>query len=323
MSLKEAAAFFREHASFFIVSHVSPDEDTLGSALALREGLIRLGKTARVVCPDPVPHACHCLPGWENVLFNGELPEDSESLVFVDTAAADRTGCYSDHAKREAGSLCIDHHGTNPALEGHGFAEVNYVEACAAVGELVLLVLQELGVAFTPVIGKLLYCAIASDTGNFAYSSTSARTFALMAKVMESGFDLPEANRELFRSVSLRKTRLQALALTNAEILRDGRAALSAVSLTDMAACDASSEDGDGIVDALRDIETVEIACYLREESAQKVKASLRAKGSRSVSALARKYAGGGHDQAAGCTLQLPLHEAAALMRTEILALLD
>ena len=321
MSLKEAAAFLKEHASFFIVCHVSPDEDTLGSALALKEALLLLGKSARVACPDKVPYACHCLPGWESILTDGEQPEEGEAVVFVDIAAADRAGSYISLTEGSE-TLCIDHHGTNPALEGQGFARVNYVEECAAAGELVMLLIRKLDIELNRTVGKLLYCAIASDTGNFAYNSTSARTFALMAEVMESGFDLPQANRELFRSVSLRKTRLQALALTNAEILRNGRAALAAVSLEDMASCNASSEDGDAIVDALRDIDTVEIACYLREET-DRVKASLRAKGDKNVSVLARKYAGGGHGQAAGCTLYMPLEEAKNLMREEILALTD
>lgn len=322
MSLKEAAGFLREHESFFIVSHVSPDEDTLGSALALRAGLISLGKRVRVACEDKVPGSCAMLPGREHVLCAREKPEEGEAVVFVDIAAADRAGIYAAYTGKKD-TLCIDHHGTNPVFEGKAYAEVNFVEECAASGELILLVLEELGIALDKETGKLLYCAIASDTGNFAYSSTTARTFAVMAKVMESGFDLPEANRELFRSVSLKKTRLQALALTNAEIFKEGRAALSTVSLKDMESCSASSEDGDGIVDALRDIDTVQVACYIREESAEKVKASFRSKGGRKVAGLARKYEGGGHDQAAGCTLHMPLKEAAALMREEILALLE
>ena len=321
MSLKEAAAFIRERASFFIVCHVSPDEDTLGSGLALREALLQLGKRVRIACEDSVPGSCRCLPGHENVLYLGEEPVEAEAVIYVDTAAIDRAGRYSAFAERAAGSLCIDHHRTNPALEGQGFAEVNYVEDCAASGELVVLLLEELGVQLTPVIGKLLYAAISTDTGNFAYSATTARTFAVMARVMESGFDLPEANRELFRSISLKKTRLQSLALYNAEILYGGRAALSTVSMADMATCDATSEDGDGIVDALRDIDTVEVACYLREEQ-DRIKASLRSKSSADVALLAKKYAGGGHAKAAGCTLHMPLQDAADLMRGELLVLL-
>ena len=167
-----------------------------------------------------------------------------------------------------------------------------------------------------------LYAAIASDTGNFAYSSTTARTFSVMADVMQSGFDLAGTNRSLFRNISLRKTRLQADALCRAEILADGRGALAAVSEKDMAAFGASKEDGDTIVDALRDIDTVEAAVYLREEK-EHVKASLRAKGNGNVGALAKKYGGGGHMQAAGCTLQMPLAEATELMRRELLALLS
>lgn len=321
MSLKEASAFIKEHASFFIVSHLSPDEDTLGSALSLKEALLSLGKEARVVCQDPVPYACRCLPGWESVLSSGEQPTEAEAVVFVDIAAADRAGSYIAYTGRKD-TLCIDHHGTNPALAGKAYAEVNFVEECAASGELVLLVIRELGVKLTPTLGKLLYCAIASDTGNFAYSSTSARTFRLMSEVMESGFNLPEANRELFRSVSLKKTRLQALALTKAEILSEGRVALATVSLADIASCEATGADGDGIVDALRDIDSVQLACYLREEK-DKVKVSLRAKGKRTISGLASKYSGGGHDQAAGCSLYMSLQEATELMRKEILALID
>ena len=312
----DAVAFLRAYDSFLLIAHVSPDGDTLGSCLALQWLLRQLGKAARVVCDDPVPHLYGFLPGAEDVL-PGDAAGDAQAFVAVDCADEARAGRPWQRAG-EKPTLCIDHHITNP-----GFAQVNYVEDCAATGELVTLLYEALDQPISPEAGVCLYTAIATDTGNFAYSSVTSRTFALMGKVMESGFDLPECNRLLYRNERLQKLKMTARTVENAKLYRHEQVIVGTLSKAEMDAVNGLGADSDGIVDRLRDVETVVAACFLREEGEGEVKLSLRSKGKVDCTALAKAYGGGGHVRAAGATLHMSLQQAEEQVTKALLSAFD
>ena len=312
----DAVAFLRAHDSFLLIAHVSPDGDTLGSCLALQKLLQQLGKQAWVVCDDPLPHLYAFLPGADGLLAP-DAAVDAQAFVAVDCADVGRTGSQWDRVGTKP-SLCIDHHITNP-----GFADVNYIEDCAATGELITLLYDAFGQPINPEVGACLYTAIATDTGNFAYSSVSPRTFSLMAKVMESGFDLPECNRLIYRNQRLQKLRMTARTVENAKLYRDGQVIVATLSKAETEAVDGLKADAEGIIDSLRDVETVVVACFLREEGASEVKLGLRAKDRVDCAALARAYGGGGHLRAAGATLHMSLAEAEAEVTKALLTAFD
>ena len=314
--LSDAVAFLTKYDSFLLMAHVAPDGDTLGSCLALQKLLQQLGKQAWVVCDDPLPHLYAFLPGADGLLAP-DAAVDAQAFVAVDCADVGRTG--SQWARvGERPSLCIDHHITNP-----GFADVNYIEDCAATGELICLLYDAFGQPINPEVGACLYTAIATDTGNFAYSSVTPRTFALMGKVMESGFDLPECNRLIYRNQRLQKLRMTARTVENAKLYRDGQVIVATLSKAETEAVDGLKADAEGIIDSLRDVETVVVACFLREEGASEVKLSLRAKDRVDCAALARAYGGGGHLRAAGATLHMSLAEAEAEVTKALLTAFD
>ena len=314
--LSDAVAFLTKYDSFLLMAHVAPDGDTLGSCLALQKLLQQLGKQAWVVCDDPLPHLYAFLPGADGLLAP-DAAVDVQAFVAVDCADVGRTG--SQWARvGERPSLCIDHHITNP-----GFADVNYIEDCAATGELITLLYDAFGQPINPEVGACLYTAIATDTGNFAYSSVTPRTFALMGKVMESGFDLPECNRLIYRNQRLQKLRMTARTVENAKLYRDGQVIVATLSKAETEAVDGLKADAEGIIDSLRDVETVVVACFLREEGASEVKLSLRAKDRVDCAALARAYGGGGHLRAAGATLHMSLAEAEAEVTKALLTAFD
>ena len=314
--LSDAVAFLTKYDSFLLMAHVAPDGDTLGSCLALQKLLQQLGKQAWVVCDDPLPHLYAFLPGADGLLAP-DAAVDAQAFVAVDCADVGRTG--SQWARvGERPSLCIDHHITNP-----GFADVNYIEDCAATGELICLLYEAFGQPINPEVGACLYTAIATDTGNFAYSSVTPRTFALMGKVMESGFDLPECNRLIYRNQRLQKLRMTARTVENAKLYRDGQVIVATLSKAETEAVDGLKADAEGIIDSLRDVETVVVACFLREEGASEVKLSLRAKDRVDCAALARAYGGGGHLRAAGATLHMSLAEAEAEVTKALLTAFD
>ena len=314
--LSDAVAFLTKYDSFLLMAHVAPDGDTLGSCLALQKLLQQLGKQAWVVCDDPLPHLYAFLPGADGLLAP-DAAVDVQAFVAVDCADVGRTGSQWDRVGTKP-SLCIDHHITNPA-----FATVNHIEDCAATGELITLLYDAFGQPINPEVGACLYTAIATDTGNFAYSSVTPRTFALMGKVMESGFDLPECNRLIYRNQRLQKLRMTARTVENAKLYRDGQVIVATLSKAETEAVDGLKADAEGIIDSLRDVETVVVACFLREEGASEVKLSLRAKDRVDCAALARAYGGGGHVRAAGATLYMSLEEAEAEVTKALLAAFD
>lgn len=310
--LKEAAEFIRRYQEFILISHISPDGDTLGSSLALSIALKNAGKKAEIVCGDPVPEAYRFLPGASSIRKPSEV-QPTEAVITVDCSTLSRTGDSKrlfDSAKE---SLCIDHHRTNT-----GFADVNFIRRKGAAGELIVLLLKELGYGMDREIGMCLYAAIATDTGNFSYSGTTPDTFRAMAEILETGFDLPEVNRLLFRTIPLRKVRLTNLVLERMQLSRNNAVAVSYAELKDFAACCAGAEDSDGIIDSMRDIDTVECAAFLREAEDGSIRVSFRAKSKVDISLIASEYDGGGHRLAAGCTLNMSMEEAFRLMTEKL-----
>ena len=144
-----------------------------------------------------------------------------------------------------------------------------------------------------------------------------------MGRVMASGFDLPECNRMIYRNQRLQKLRMLARTVENARLYRDGQVVVATLSRAETEAVGGRKADADGIIDSLRDVETVQAACFLREEGASEVKLSLRAKAKVDCAALAMAYGGGGHVRAAGATLHMTLAEAEAQVTNALLAAFD
>ena len=310
MSLERAIQFIQSHHSFVLAAHQSPDGDALGSCLALRAALIGMGKQAVVVCPDCVPNPVRFLVGADTVTGTNGIEPPREAVIYIDCADHKRAGSLQAALETAPFQFCIDHHGTNPRESKDG----DWVEEVSATGELILRLLKALHAPITKEIATALYTAIATDPGNFAYSNTSPEAFCAAAELLRVGIDLAEINRVLFREMPLSKAKLIAYTLDHMELDADGQLALCAIPESALEACGAKKEDCEGLIDYLRDIDTVEAACTLRESDGV-VRVSMRSKRFCNVAAVAKRFGGGGHIHAAGCTLILPLGEAVRTMR--------
>ncbi len=315
MNLEQATAFIQSHQSFYLAAHRSPDGDTLGSCLALRAALRKMGKDATVVCPDPVPRYLQFLEGADTVVSDPDLQPPKEAVIYVDCADHARTGWMQPILEQAPYQFCIDHHETNPRRSKDG----DWVENVSATGELIYVLFDALGTVITHGIAEALYTAISTDTGNFAYSNTTAETFLTAAKLLEYGIDLPELNRILFREMRVAKAKMIAYALTNVQLYRDGKLGIVAIPKAVLDGYGASKYDCEGLIDYVRDIDVVEAACVLRESSDGTVRISMRSKRTCDVAAVAQQFGGGGHQRAAGCTLELPLDRAFETMRDALL----
>jgi phosphoesterase RecJ-like protein len=211
--------------------------------------------------------------------------------------------------------LDVDHHHDNTR-----FGDVNLIVADASsTGEVLRDVFAELGVELTPELAEPLYIALVTDTGRFQYANTTPKALRLAAELVEAGADIHAVFQEVYESVEFAKLKLLARALGRAEVLEGGRIVVSHLLRDDFADAGASEPYSEGIIDYLRAVEGAELAVLIREqlnESAHAHKGSLRSSiDELDVSAIARRFGGGGHRQAAGFSTNLPLEKIVEQIR--------
>lgn len=303
--MRELAAFLISHDDIAVIGHISPDGDALGSAIAMRMALNKLGKRAAVVNVDPVPKMYDFLPGADSVFTPDTVPFAPRCRFLMDVAAPDRAG---DHGVYEGlPSAQIDHHGTNPKA-----FPISVVDGdAAATGVMTLALLDELGVALDADIALCLYAAISTDTGNFSFPNTNPPAFRAAARLLETGFDIGQASYKLFRMRSVERTRLLGAALDALELYEGGRIAMTRVSGEMFEKCRADFPQTEGIVQALAEIRGVEAAIVAEYRKPGETKFSLRSSGELDVSKIARSMQGGGHHNAAGMSVYQDVNPAA------------
>jgi phosphoesterase RecJ-like protein len=298
----------RSNGSFLVTSHVSPDGDAIGSMLAMAQLLRGLGvKSVTCALADPVPEVYRWLEGAAEVL----CPEDvlpAETAIILDAHKRDRTGAVAPLIERAATEIVIDHHEVDTSDADVQFINASY----AATGEMVAELFERGGVALTRAAAECIYVAISTDTGNFRYANTTARSHRLAARLIEAGINVREITARVIDTMSRGKFLLLRRLLDRIEFDKDGRIAYADIYAADMEETGAKNEDVDGLINYLRNLEGVQLAILFREVDGQKTKVSLRSQSTINSAELLRHFGGGGHAAAAGATLNCPLGEARA-----------
>ncbi len=306
--------------SVALLTHVNPDGDGLGSQAALAEGLAMRGVKVALCNQDPAP-ARYAFLGLERWPAS---PGPFDLALVMDTSALDRVGggggrgadCFA----QSAAVGVVDHHASGK--DGAPWAKIAWIlPEAPATGMMTVRLLDELGIQINARMAGALYAALAYDTGCFRHSNTSAEAFALAGRLKHCGAETDAINRELFESRPLPAVKLAGLAMSAIQIGNGGRSAIVMASQEMMAAAGAKGEDCDGLVEAARAIQGVEVGCLLRQDK-DTVKLSLRSKGSLDVNALAGKFGGGGHVRAAGATLRMGMAEAESTIKAALSAAL-
>lgn len=293
-SMEEILRAVEQNSAFSIISHVSPDGDTVGSAAALARILRKLGKRAENVCCDRIPDAYKFIPGAEEIL----LPEDArgfDAVIAVDCADKGRLGGAAAIFDMAGVTVNIDHHGTNTMYAGN-----NMVEETAACAELIYRIGRALGAEIDEETANCLLAAIVTDTGSFAYSNVTRETMAIAGELIALGADNALINRLVYHNEPAGKVKMHAYALGRLCLYSEGRIATATLTEGEMEPFGPEAYT-EGIVEKLRDIDTVEIAAFLRQKG-RDVKVSLRAKQYADVARMAFLKNGGGHPRAAGYT---------------------
>lgn len=301
---RSAVDHIRQAGRVILACHVHPDADALGSLLGLGLALINLGKEVTMISPDGVPEAYRFLPRWELCL--GEPAGSYDLAIGLDADGIARLGDAADMLLAAPRVINVDHH---IGLEPYGHIRVVDPTA-AATGELVVDLLQRLGVQMTQDVAHCLLAAILTDTGSFRFDNVTARTFAAASALVAAGarpapiYDAVYGRRSFGASLLLGRT------LAGLRQIESLSLVYGYVTLADMEETGCTPEDTQGFVNQIGMIEGSDVALLVRELAPEQVSASLRSRGELNVAAVARRFGGGGHKAAAGCTVMKPLESA-------------
>ncbi len=317
LTLPEICGCLRQARHPLLLSHARPDGDTLGSVAALALLLHGWGHTAAWLCADPVPKRLSFV--WEGVPLLPYDPETCDAVIAVDVAAPGQLGSLQERfigAGAEVPVTCmIDHHAS-----GLPFAPHWVQPEAAAAGELVYAIIQfcvaQGWAQWDRPMAGAVYTAIASDTGGFQFSNTTAQTHRIAAEMLSCGIEAEAINHALFSSKPRLQLEAERVALGNLQLLAGGRLGLVALSLSARAGI--ADEYFETAIDIARSAAGVEIACTVRETRPGAYKVSLRSRGA-NVAEVAARFGGGGHLRAAGCSLSAPTLEEACQRLTEAL----
>ncbi len=291
----------RRGERFLVCSHTRPDGDAVGSMLALGMLLEQMGKRADLVTADRIPLLYRRLPGADGVRSSLRVDGAYDAAILLECDGLDRARLPG---LEKFFLINIDHH-----ISGRPFAHLNWIDCGAAsVGELVYRLVRAAVAAVTPEMATCLYTTVLTDTGSFCYGSIDASTFALAQELVLAGADPVAVAQDVYLSMPTSKILLLGAALNN--LKREGRLAWLWVSHRDMVRTCAAEEDCEGIVNFAASIEGVQAAAFLLELPEGRIRVSLRSRDDLNVAAIAKQLGGGGHMNAAGCTLDGPLARA-------------
>ena len=293
IDVKQAAELLKSQNDILILSHQSPDGDTLGCAFSLCYALKQLGKRVRFECEDEIPKKFYFL--CKELTFEQFEPN---FIVAVDVADSKLLGDETEKKYQGKVNLCIDHH-----MSHRPFAEKIVLENRAAACEIMLDVITELGVKFEKNIADCLYTGISTDTGCFRYSNTTVHTHLSAARLIEYGADSSEIDRRMFETKTKTYMMLERLALNSLEMYFDDRCAVMCVTKEMFRLSGSNESECDGISALPRQIEGVLAGVTIREKGENEYKISLRTNAPLDASKICERMGGGGHQRASGCTV--------------------
>jgi phosphoesterase RecJ-like protein len=299
-------AALHEGERFLVCSHSRPDGDAIGSMLAVGMLLHQMGKRADLVTADRMPAVYRGLPNAGAIRTAMRVHGSYDAAILLECDGLARTRL---RGLEPFFHINIDHHAS-----GKHFAHLNWIDSDAcSVGEMVHRLVKAANASVTPEMATCLYTTLLTDTGGFCYGGMHASTFRLAGELVEAGADPVAVARDVYFANPFPKVLLLGRALSN--LKRDGALAWLWVTNTDMLETGAVEEDCEGVVNYALSAAGIEAAVFLRELPEGRIRLSLRSKTraaeSVNVAAIAEGLGGGGHENAAGCTLDGPIDRAA------------
>ncbi|MCX7710957.1 MAG: bifunctional oligoribonuclease/PAP phosphatase NrnA [Clostridia bacterium] len=300
--------------SICILPHISADGDALGSSFALGIALRKLSIPVKILLEEEVPYIYSFLPGSEIASVYSGTSEEHDLVIALDTGDMGRLGKRAEVFSEANVTINVDHHQTNSE-----FAFYNYVHTgSSAVGEIVFQMIKMLGIDLDTEMSVCLYVAIATDTGGFRFSNTTAVTHQIAGALVDNGVNVADISQRVFETTSLEKVKLMEKAIGTLELHENGKIAFITITDDMLKSVGAKDEDSEGLVNIGRNIRGVEVAAMLRQWGSGEIKVNFRSNTYVDVAAIANLYRGGGHKRAAGCIVNKGMDEVKKMLIQDI-----
>ncbi|OUR71653.1 exopolyphosphatase [Arcobacter sp. 31_11_sub10_T18] len=310
-SLVKALDLIEKSKYILIITHINPDADTISSALALSNFLFENKIKHKVYnIGKNLPQNLDFINRFEKI--TNQMPESFDLAISVDCGSIKRFGFELDSS---IPLINIDHHKSN-----NDFGTVNIVNYHkSSTAEVLYDFFKYNGLYITKDIATALYVGIYDDSLGFTISRCDEMTFEKVNFLVKCGAKPAYIADKMIRRDSLAKYRVIPKVLDSLELYDEGKVAVIYLQPLWLKQTGATVVDCEVALDMIYNIGVVKIALFLRVVN-ERVRVSLRSKDDIDISLIAQKFGGGGHVQAAGCSVDCTdVLEAKEIILKEIL----
>lgn len=317
-AVRRAAARLRTAKSVVITTHLGPDPDALGSALALASALDRIGIAATIAIGSSVPERYRYLDraGRARLFGTDDALPQADVAVILDTSSGwDRIGApgmqiAARHDAKQCTIICLDHH-PKPGIA----IDIPVLDATAtATAVLVYHLILQLTRDLTAEEASWLYLGIVTDTASFRFPNTNAEAYRIVADLSERGADERRLYAGMYENTSVAQLRLLGEALQGVQMTCDGHMAVLTVTQEQFTRYGLHVEDAPGFADYAATVEGAAVGAALLEFPDGRTRVILRASGDAPVDQIAKTLGGGGHSFAAAAVVEGNVQDALHLL---------
>jgi phosphoesterase RecJ-like protein len=315
--------FIADNACFVLTTHDTPDADGIGAEIAMAAILRTLGKEVRILNASAIPERfgfmdSRNIAGVWDPEKHRDIPGGS-ALIILDTSDEFHTGAMKEIIPQFQAVMTIDHHEPAPHTTLDGYFD----SSAAATSEIIMEIAGHLNIPLDRESAEAVYAGISYDSGSFAYSKTTARTFKAAQTLVEAGVNPYEIYGKLNENFSTASLLLQRQVLAGLTLHCGGRVAVQILRREDLVSTGASFEDAESFINIPMKSREVLVSIMVKENAEGKTRCSLRSKGLVNVSKIAQQFSGGGHALAAGFRSDLSIEETLAGVLEKVKAALE
>ncbi|MBU0929036.1 MAG: bifunctional oligoribonuclease/PAP phosphatase NrnA [Spirochaetes bacterium] len=324
MTISEAASYLARRDDFIVTSHESPDADGLGAEFAIATALASLGKRATVVNAERYSPAYAFIDPTNIILSLKDAALSDEAIgrctaILVDTNDMMYTGEVADKIIAKARDvIIIDHH----EVKSRSAAALCSHPGSSSTCEIAYRIILEMGYDIGRDVASALFAGMVYDTGSFAYSKTSADTFAAALDLVRRGADPTRIHGALYESSAIGVLLLRKAVLSTLELFADNRVAAQTLTQAILEETGSSSQDAEGLINVPLQAARIEASIFFKENEEGTLRCSLRSKGTINVAQIAQSFGGGGHKSAAGFKSPYPLETIKAKVLERVISAL-
>jgi phosphoesterase RecJ-like protein len=306
----------RSRQRFVLSSHARPDGDSIGSQLAMAYALRDMGKHVELVNVDAAPPQLMGFPGVPDIRIAPAVDGNFDASIIMECSDLARTGVTG---LDRSFVINVDHHPGNKA-----YGNINWFDAgAAACAEMVFDLVHALGVPLSKEIATHIYLAILTDTGSFHYSSISPKTFDICRQLLEAGVEPVRVSRQVFDSNSMGRLRLMASVLGGMTFDPSNRVGVLFLDHAMARTAGGTYDDTEGLINQPLTVKEVQAVVFFKQAEGDAYRVSMRSKGEVDIGAVAKEFGGGGHKNAAGCSVSGPVESLKTTFVEKILRAIE